>query len=336
LISQRYTNFFPTANFNYTPVKGKRLRFRYNGRTNQPDISQLQNVVDATDTLHIRTGNPELKQEFNHNLALNYNSFNNLTFRLLAVNLNFSTTQNKIVNSISNAGPGMLLTRPENVNGYFRASSFITVGLPFKDPELKGSSLNFTNNLSYTRDISLLNDGRNTGKTFIASQSAGVNINKEKFDVGVRLKLAYTRVNYSINKMLNEDFFAHTYSCDFSYNFPKNIILFTDFDYYINTGRAEGYNLNIPLWNASLRKQVFSKKNGEIRLSVNDILNQNQSVTRNANDNYIQDTRSMVLRRYFIVSFLYNLNRTGGKGRQSQPGMQRRTERSMEEIQDKQ
>jgi len=58
------------------------------------------------------------------------------------------------------------------------------------------------------------------------------------------------------------------------------VVLSTDFDYSINTGRSDGFNTAIPLWNASLAKQIFKKKNGELKFSVNDILNQNKSITR--------------------------------------------------------
>ena len=162
----------------------------------------------------------------------------------------------------------MQLTRPENVNGYYTASTFITLGLPFKSLKMKGSSLNFTNNVRYSNDVSLIYKQKNIGKSFSVTQGVGFNYNKEKLDFAIRANVAYNSIKYSVNTSLDETYYTQTYAADFSYTFKGNFIISTDFDYYINTGRAEGYNLNVPLWNASFSKQIFKKKNGELKLSI--------------------------------------------------------------------
>jgi len=313
LIRTSYRNFFPTANVNYQMNRNKTFRFRYNGRTTQPTTAQLQNVLDQSNPVQWRIGNPELKQEFNHNVNATYNSFDVLTFKFLAANFSFNTTSNKIVNSKDSVSKGIELIRPVNLNGGVNTSSFVTLGLPFKNDKLRGSSVNLTNSISYARDVSMLYKQKNIGKTISITQGAGLNFDllNERLDLGVNASLSYYNVRYSVNASLSENYFAQAYSADFSLTLPGNIVVGSDFDYYVNSGRADGFNQTLPLWNASIALQFLKNKNAELKFSCNDIFDQNQTINRVAYDNYIEDSRTNVIRRYFMIGLLVNLNRVG-------------------------
>lgn len=311
-IKRNYTNFSPNASFNYNPRMGTNLRFNYRGRTNQPSSSQLQDVEDRSNPQNIKTGNPGLKQEFAHNLNVSYNTFKLANFQFMAVNFNGSLTQNKIVNSISTLGQGAQLTRPVNLDGAFTVSGFFTYGKTMR--KLKGGNINATTLVLLNHDVSLLEGRRNNSNGWVLTQSLGINYNHNQIDFGFNGSLTYNNTNYSLQPNLNAAYYTQVYSPEFTYTFFKSLLLSTDLDYTITSGLSSGYNQSVPYWNASVALQVFKKKDGEIKLAVYDILNQNKSLTRSTGENYIQDTRANVLQRYVMLSFTYNLR----KGSQQQ------------------
>jgi hypothetical protein len=50
---------------------------------------------------------------------------------------------------------------------------------------------------------------------------------------------------------------------------------------------------------------------GELKFIARDILNRNIGISRNSNNSYIEDSRVLTLRQFFILSFTYSLSKTG-------------------------
>ena len=67
-------NFSPTVNFRYKFSKRTRLQIVYRGKGRQPNVRDLQPVVDRTNPLNIRVGNPSLKPSYTNTFTLNFNS----------------------------------------------------------------------------------------------------------------------------------------------------------------------------------------------------------------------------------------------------------------------
>ena len=91
----------------------------------------------------------------------------------------------------------------------------------------------------------------------------------------------------------------------------KGFFIRTYRNYRINGHQVTGYDAKIPLWNASISKQVLHFNRGELKLSANDLLDRNIGISRSTNQNYIEDNSVKNLRRFFLLGFTYNLSKTG-------------------------
>jgi hypothetical protein len=328
-IDQHTVNFFPSASFNYNFQKGKRLRFRYNGSTTQPTVTQLQPLPDLTSSLYVQQGNPDLKPSFSHSMNLGYNVFNNSTFRGFFTNVTANFTTNKIVNANRSDTSGKQYTKPMNANGAYNLNAFAVNTLPIKK---LNSSVNLNTNFNYSRDVSFSSTGtdfsnaiKNFTRSFGVTQGLTFNYTyKELFDFSTSASVNYSGARYAIQPSNNTNYFNYAFSFDYNVNLPAGFIIGSDITYTLNAGRAAGYNVDVTMLNAFVSKSVFKNKKGLIKLSGYDLLKQNVSISRNTGENYIEDVQNMVLQRYFMLSFTYFINKFGGgteRRRNGPPGM---------------
>lgn len=309
VIGKTFYNLLPNARLQYNFSKFKSLTFNYRTSTNQPSVEQLQPVPDISNPLAIREGNPDLKQEFSHNVQLNYSGVNPFRNKNLFGTLMFTQTNNKIVNSDSVFSNGVRKSRPVNTDGVYMIMSDINLGLPLK---FLKSTFQVGTNTVYNKGRQFINGKANDISMLSVGPRISLDMNPhEKVNVILSARGNINQTRYSLQKAFNTRYFSQQYEIQLEWDLPAGFHFSTEFEYTINNQLAAGFNTRVPLWHASLSKQMLKHNRGELKFRVNDMLNRNIGVTRNSNQNYIEDSRVNTLRRYAMVSFTYSLSKTG-------------------------
>jgi len=313
-IRQQFADILPAGNFSYNFSKTKNLRLEYNTNTQQPTTTQLQPVADISDPLNIKIGNPILEQQYQHSINLNYFAASPLAQKNFFAYVNFSSTQNAIVNADFLNEFGARTTTYKNVNGVYNLFAGIDWGFKVKQLNTR-FNIGLNNNLY--RNYNFLNGAKNRITNLAVNPRITANYAyKELFDLSFSARLSYNDIRYSLQQGYNDRYWRHVYEAEANINLPWHISVNNEFTYTANKGRSQGYNKNVALWNAAISKGVFKFQRGTLRLSVYDLLNQNIGISRNGNLNFIEDVSYKVLNRFFMMSFTYNLNKAANSGPQ--------------------
>jgi len=306
-----YNNLFVRAQVRYEVERSKSLSFRYDTNADIPSIRQLQPVVDCTNPLHIVVGNPELRPSYRQSINFDYRNFDFATRSGFFGWINISITDNNVV-SVTTVDEDLVRnTTYTNVNGAKNANVGASYNKQIKD-EQKEFRYSIRLNTSYNKNVGFINAVKYNAESYSISPNIGFTYAiEELFEINPNYNLSYHNTSYDINPDRDEEVINHRIGLGVTSYWPKNVVFGNDISYNYFGNVSPGFDNTSILWNMSLGYK-FLNDDATIKVNVYDLLDQNVDTRRNIGDDYIQDTRSLILTRYAMLSFTYKLGDFGG------------------------
>lgn len=320
-VNKTFSNILPNLQWSRKISPKSSFRLFYRASTNAPSVNQLQDVVNSSNVLLLSSGNPELKQQTSHFLSGRYTFTNTQKGQSLFANIFLQASQDYITNATFRASQdsviqqgivlkqGSQLIKPINLDGYKSLRSFLTYSMPVKFIK---SNINLNAGFSYSKLPGQVNYVNSVTDNYTYSTGVGLasNIN-EYIDFNLLYSANFNTAKNDIQSQSNTKYVNQSTGAQFNLLSKSGWFIQNDVSNQSYTGLSAGFNQSFWLWNAAIGKKFLKSRAAELKLSVFDLLKQNQSISREITANYIQDTQSQVLQQYFMLTFTYSLKNFG-------------------------
>ena len=308
-IDYHYLNFYPSLTVRYRKSQQSSLYFNYEGRSQQPSMSQLQPVQNNEDPLNVAIGNPDLKQSFLHSFRMNYYNFKVLTSQSVFLNGGFSFEQNAITLKQNIDHLGKRTYQYVNVNGNYNANMSASYGRRIVT-NLQGGIRASSN---YSRTHNFINNQANTNNTWSLSPSMYLYFNQDttlriyySFDPSYRSTVSEIRTDIKTN------YWNFNQSLNATWQLPFRFKVGTDIQWEVRQQlSADDQNNRVFLWNAWFSRDFLKDHSLELKAYANDILNQNIGYSRVTTADQISERNYNTIQRYFMLSLTWNFTKTG-------------------------
>ncbi len=319
-------NWTPTLNYRYRFTKQRSLNVNYRGRSQEPELTQLIEVVDDSNPMNITTGNAGLKPTFNNTLRVEFRDYNAEHLRNINFSVNAGNTLNNIVNQTTyNEETGGRITRPTNLDGFWSTwnagtdFNFNTALTNQRFNVSTGTGFNYSHRESFLRSGALTLDNPvyplATTHQIGVNQSLSGSYRNDWMDITIRGNVRY---NHALNEMQPEnkqDTWQFNYGPNANFNIPwQNIKISTNLSMNSRRGYSSAeFNTDELLWNAQISKSFLRMNAATVSLQFYDILGQQSNVNRNISATGHTDTYSNSINSYFMLHFIYRLNLIGDR-----------------------
>ncbi|MFT4205360.1 MAG: outer membrane beta-barrel protein [Chitinophagaceae bacterium] len=286
----------------------------YQKSYNAPDYTYLMSVPDNSNPYYIVNGNPYLQPNKQNSFNVNYNYNDQKRNFNVWLYSSLSLIDNDVVQSVQIDNQGIQTTTPVNADGtrtmYFNFNIDKDVRLTDKNK----LTLSLGGYYNIRRGMMIYNADSSWQSRFDINHWMGVHLNMNdvfEWDNSYSPGFNYTRYSSSQFTKLNVNMQYLTSGIVVRY--PKHFVFETNLNYTYNSGISTGQK-SFSRWDAAINYTFLKDDKGVLKLSAYDMLNQNiRYASAYASQNTFNITRPLMLPRYLLLTFTYNIRQVGGK-----------------------
>ena len=313
----------------------------YDGETNQVSGTRIAPILDISNPLQISTGNVYLKPSFRHNASISWRYNDKKTFSYIGLYLSGSMTHRGVVSASWFDADGVRYSVPVNTG---KPTLGVSGSMSWQRP--LGPSKNWNIGLGMNFDMSASTSyqacGRRVGmdlttfdynafmadfwgdaggSRFYGGQSGfaesrskqtycrgyvNLEYSLERFSASVYSSVSNNRRRYSLDPSANSDYWNFYYDFELRYETLNGWEFNSDIGYAHFLGYGAGYNKPYCTWNLGVSKTV---KAFTLSLSVADLLNQQRSLQRSVEAEFVEDRYNLVMGRYAMFSVKWSFGK---------------------------
>ena len=304
-VDRTYDVVIPNATLFFQPIRNSYLNLSYSVNVQEPQISNLQPVIDNSNPFYLREGNPDLTPETSHALNLYFSINKPLTGFRLWVNGGYNLFNDQIITEEFVDESLITRIRPINFDGGNQSNVGFGLNVPIKPNKIQirgGFRYNVRNSNAFVNDV------LNSTETVSIDPSLRLSITPgQKFSLYLNSSFGTERSTYNVNTTLNQSSRNFRHGVEINTDLVLGLKLESDFNLRQYENDRLDLDENVPIWNISLSRQFLEGKKGELRVSLYDAFNQNIGISQFASNYSIFRSRTSTLARYFLVTFTYNL-----------------------------
>ena len=314
-LSRSVVNYSPMAKLRFRFNKRTDLRIDYDGRTEQPSMTQLQPVADVSDPLNTIVGNPDLRPTYTSNLRLHFGKFipeEQIVFLVMAGG---NYVLSDIVSRTSTDRlTGRRLTTYENIDGNFSLDARVILNMPLRNKRFSINSMTYA---QYGHAGGFIDGERNTSRATVFMEYAGISFRSSVADVDLRANIRHNRTRNTLSAGRDLSTMNYGASTALTLYLPLGIRLESDLNYSTNSGYTDGYQQREWLWNAAVSKSFLRNNAGQLRVKMYDILRQRSNISYSATASAIRYSEYNTLTSYVLVHFIYRFSLFKGGAKMS-------------------